>query len=86
MQMEDGESEVSGKEIAVLLLTAMATFGCAGAPPPLAIDAPPTDDEKRALGPDAYDEYFLTTWRKCTKWASDDACRRQIYGGDDAIP
>lgn len=59
--------------------------GCGGQTQPLDLDAPPTAREKRNLGPDAYDDYFLTTWRKCTQWYSDDTCRRQMYGGDDAM-
>ncbi|MBK8908383.1 MAG: hypothetical protein IPM60_10895 [Rhodospirillales bacterium] len=67
------------------LLIAALLGGCGGQAQPPDLDAPPTVREIRSLGPDANDEYFLTAWRKCTQWYSDDTCRRQIYGGDDAM-
>jgi hypothetical protein len=69
---------------AVALAIAVATAsGCQGVEPPPDPNAPPTVDEKRALGIDAYEPYFLNAWRRCTRFRSDDVCRRQIYGGDE---
>jgi len=44
--------------------------------------APPTEDELRWLGPDAYNDFFLTRWRKCIRYASENVCFSQFYGGD----
>jgi hypothetical protein len=67
---------------AAAVAAAMAA-GCQGVEPPPDLDAPPTEHEKRVLGGDAYDSYFLNAWRKCTRFASDYTCRRKIYGGDE---
>jgi hypothetical protein len=55
--------------------------GCQVAPPP-DLEAAPTDEELRILGGDAYDDYFLTRWRKCTQFASTSTCEDELYGGD----
>ncbi|MCP5364732.1 MAG: hypothetical protein H6905_05835 [Hyphomicrobiales bacterium] len=44
--------------------------------------APPTEDELRWLGPDAYNDFFLTRWRKCVRYASENVCFSEFYGGD----
>lgn len=67
--------------IAVVMLS---VAGCAMSEsrPTQDLDAPPTDDELRWLGPDAYNEFFLTRWRKCTRYASENVCFSDFYGGD----
>ncbi len=68
-----------------VLVGAALVVGCAGIAPPPDMAAPPTRDEIRNLGGDAYDEYFLTRWRHCTQFASTSTCRNQIYGGDGGL-
>ncbi len=71
-----------------VLLAALAlpfAAGCQGAAPPLDLSAPPTEYERRVLGVDAYNDYFLTMWRKCTRYASEGTCHKQMYGGDNGF-
>lgn len=71
------------KRVIPLFLLLGFIAGCGGlepdpVPPP---DAPPTEGEIRALGPDAYNSFFLKRWRDCTRYSSETRCHEQIYGG-----
>jgi hypothetical protein len=68
------------KSAGVVLMLALVA-GCEAAPPP-DFEAPPTQEERRILGGDAFDEHFLTQWRKCTQFASTDTCEDELYGGN----
>jgi hypothetical protein len=62
---------------------AFASAGCEGFerdPLPQPGD-PPTQEELRWLGPDAYTAFFLNKWRDCVKYAAPNVCHRDIYGG-----
>ncbi len=67
------------KGAGVVLVLALVA-GCEIAPPP-DYEAPPTEEERRILGGDADDDYFLTRWRKCTQFASTSNCEDELYGG-----
>jgi hypothetical protein len=69
-------TKISGAVVIVALVA-----GCEAAPPP-DYAAPPTEEDFRYIGADALDEYFLTTWRKCTQFKSTSTCKDEIYGGD----
>jgi hypothetical protein len=69
------------KRIVLVAIVALVA-GCATMAQPPDYAAPPTEEDFRYIGADALDEYFLTTWRKCTQFKSTSTCLEEIYGGD----
>lgn len=70
--------------------TAVATVSLAGLlaacgtrEPPPDLNAPPTVRESLILGVDATDTFFLTRYRKCIRWKSEQICREEPYGDDE---
>ena len=56
---------------------------CGTREPPPDLDAPATLRESMILGVDATDPYFLTRFRKCVQWKSQQICKREPYGEDN---
>ena len=69
------------KAAGVALILALVA-GCETAPPP-DLEAPPTREEIRILGADAYEEHFIARWRRCVRFASTSTCEDDLYGGGD---
>ena len=56
---------------------------CGTREPPPDLNAPATLRESMILGVDATDTYFLTRFRKCVQWKSQQICKREPYGEDN---
>lgn len=71
----------------VTMLTTVSLAGllasCGTPEPAPDFNAPPTVRESRILGVDATDSYFLTRYRKCIRWKSEQICREEPYGDDE---
>jgi hypothetical protein len=72
----------SGVPVLGALFLTGALAACGTREPPPDLDAPPTPRESRILGVDAMDSYFLTRYRKCIQFKSEQMCQREPYGDD----
>lgn len=56
---------------------------CGTREPPPELNAAPTQREWAILGVDATDSYFLTRFRRCVQWKSEQMCKEEPYGDDE---
>ncbi len=71
--------------VSIMATASMAGLlaACGTREPPPDFNAPPTGREMALLGVDATDSYFLTRFRKCVQWKSEQTCRKEPYGDDE---
>ena len=71
--------------VSIMATVSMAGLlaACGTREPPPDFNAPPTEREMALLGVDSSDSYFLTRFRKCVQWKSEQRCRKEPYGDDE---
>lgn len=68
--------------VATVSLTGLLA-ACGTREPAPDLNAPATLREFMILGVDSTDSYFLTRFRKCVQWKSEQICKEEPYGDDE---